>query len=291
MSSAEFDSSRLSLRQLRDALGGEIVGFESVCDARCYDVRVDSREVSLGSLFVALPGTALDGREYALDAARRGASAMLTPTLVEEARREAPDMVQWVHPDARRVAGFAASLLRGEPSRDLFTVGVTGTNGKTTVCHLVQQILQHCGMNAGVLGTAGHSIAAVNESEKVGNENFAEFKLENVAATHTTSDGPTLQRLLEQHRRGGGDAVALELSSHALDQQRHAGLEVDVAVYTNLTREHLDYHGSLDEYARAKAELFSSLRPGAVAVINAQASHAEVMIDAATQAGARIVTY
>jgi UDP-N-acetylmuramyl-tripeptide synthetase len=126
-----------------------------------------------------------------------------------------------------------------------------------------------------VLGTAGNRLA--------------DGRLE--PATHTTPDAPELQRILARHRALGGDSVAMEVSSHALDQERTAGLDFDVAAFTNLTRDHLDYHGDLAAYARAKRRLFESLRPGAAAVVNADDLASQGMAEAARERGATVLTY
>ncbi|MBI5435365.1 MAG: UDP-N-acetylmuramoyl-L-alanyl-D-glutamate--2,6-diaminopimelate ligase [Planctomycetes bacterium] len=255
---------------LREVLGGELVGASTSVDL--LDVELDSRRVMQGALFAALPGGKADGSTYVREAIARGAAAVLTPTKLEGV---APHVVQWVHADARRVAGRAAALVHEQPSASLYTVGVTGTNGKTTVAHLTGQLLQKLGRNPAVLGTAGNKIAG------------GRFE----PATHTTLDAPSLQRLLAAHRRAGGDSVALELSSHALDQDRHAGLEFDVALFTNLTRDHLDYHGGFESYASAKEKLFASLAEGATAVVNADDSAAERMAAAARATGASVLRF
>ena len=234
-------------------------------------VHLDSRRVGAGDLFAALPGVREDGSRFAADALMRGAAAVLAPCPLP-IDASAP---VWVHPDARRVAGEAAALVYGRPARGMFVVGVTGTNGKTTTAHLVGHLLRTAGRRPAVLGTTGNRLA--------------DDRL--VPATHTTPDAPALQRLLLQHREIGGDSVALEASSHALDQERTAGLAFDVAIFTNLTRDHLDYHGDLERYTAAKERLFLSLQPGAAAVIHADDPAAGRMAGAARSRGARVVTY
>jgi UDP-N-acetylmuramoyl-L-alanyl-D-glutamate--2,6-diaminopimelate ligase len=267
----------VELERLVGALGGRIHGPrgpESQNVGRAVDVldvRLDSRVVGAGDLFAALPGRVADGARFARSAAERGAAAVLSPA-------QLPDELSipvWVHPDARRVAGAAAALVHGRPSRDMQVIAVTGTNGKTTTAHLAGQLLAHVGRRVAVLGTTGHTLAGGVS----------------LPSTHTTPDAPELQRLLKRHRDAGGDAVALELSSHALDQERHAGLDVSVAVFTNLTRDHLDYHGDMAGYLAAKRRLFESLEPGAAAVLNAGDPAFQEFARAAHQRGARVVTY
>ncbi len=236
-------------------------------------VHLDSRRVGAGDLFAALPGTRDDGSRFAEAALARGAAAILAPRPLELAR--ATQAIVWVHPEARRVAGEVAAIAYGEPAKKMFVAGVTGTNGKTTTAHLVGHLLRAAGKKPAVLGTTGNRLADGRR----------------VAATHTTPDAPELQRLLARHRELGGDSVALEASSHALDQERLAGLAFDVAIFTNLTRDHLDYHGDLESYAAAKERLFLSLRPGSSAVIHADDPAGERMARAARSRGARVVTY
>ncbi len=238
-------------------------------------LRLDSREVEPGDLFVALAGARADGASFVDAALARGAVGVLAPVALQR-----DDVTQWIHPDARRAAGFAAALLHGDPSRSLTVVAVTGTNGKTTVAHLVDQLFSggvagRAKQRPGVLGTAGNRLADGAWAP----------------ASHTTVDAPSLQRMLARHRAAGGNSIVLEASSHALAQERLAGLDVDVAIFTNLTRDHLDYHGDLAAYAHAKSRLFASLRPGAWAVVRSDDPAAGRMIDAARSAGASVVTY
>ncbi len=235
-------------------------------------VQLDSRAVSPGDLFAALPGRAADGGRFVAQALERGAVAVLSPqSLAHEAGR----VPNWIHHSARRVVGETAAELCGHPSRAMFVVAVTGTNGKTTTAHLTAQLLAHVGRRPAVLGTAGNRLA--------------DGVL--LAASHTTPDAPALQALLARHRELSGDCVALELSSHALDQERHAGLEIDVAQFTNLTQDHLDYHGDMARYAAAKQMLFSGLGRGSHAVINADDAAGESLAKSARSAGACVHTY
>lgn len=264
----------VELDRLVAALGGELqLPRASVSASRAVDVldvRLDSRFVGVGDLFAALPGRAANGARFVRSAADRGAVAVLSPTPLADA-----PVPVWVHDRARAVAGEAAALVHGRPSRGMTVVAVTGTNGKTTTAHLAGQLLAHVGRRVAVLGTTGHRLAGGVS----------------LPSTHTTPDAPELQRLLRRHRDAGGDAVALELSSHALDQERHAGLCVSVAVFTNLTRDHLDYHGDMAGYLAAKRRLFEELEPGSAAVLNAADAASRELARAARSSGARVVTY
>ena len=197
-------------------------------------VHLESQRVGAGDLFLALRGTRDDGARFVRDARARGALAVLAEAPIAAA--DLAGLPLWVHPEARRIAGLAARAVYGDPGAKMFVAAVTGTNGKTTTAHLAAQLLGCGGARAGVLGTAGNRLAD------------GELR----SATHTTPDAPELQRLLREHARLGGTALVLEASSHALSQERLSGVRVDTALFTNLTRDHLDYHGDLDSYARAR---------------------------------------
>ncbi len=260
----------MRLAELVANSGGTLAGGARG-DARVAGVHLDSRRVSSGDLFCALSGSREDGARFAADAVRRGAVAVLADRELDVP----PGTALWIHPEARRVVGVAAASVLGDPARGMFVAGVTGTNGKTTTAHLAGHLLRVAGRRPAVLGTAGNRLA--------------DGQL--VPATHTTPDAPELQRLIARHRELGGDALAMEVSSHALDQERTAGLDFDVAIFTNLTRDHLDYHGDLESYARAKQRLFESLRPGSTAVVNADEPASERMSAAARVRNAEVVTY
>jgi UDP-N-acetylmuramoyl-L-alanyl-D-glutamate--2,6-diaminopimelate ligase len=236
-------------------------------------VHLDSRLVGAGDLFFSSPGTRAYDACFVRDARERGAAAVLCAAPLPAA--DLGGLPLWVHPQARRVAGLAARAVYGDPGRGMYVVAVTGTNGKTTTAHLAGQLLERAGRRPAVLGTAGNRLA------------------DGVLrpATHTTPDAPELQRILREHKRLGGDALALEASSHALDQERLSGLRVDAAVFTNLTRDHLDYHGDFESYARAKLRLFEGLERGATAVLNADDPCSGRMAAAARAAGAQVITY
>jgi UDP-N-acetylmuramoyl-L-alanyl-D-glutamate--2,6-diaminopimelate ligase len=256
------------LSALAAECGGRVVPAGG--DAELCSVELDSRRAVPGALFAALPGLVDDGARHVRDALDRGAVAVL-------AGGELPgvDVPQWLHPAPRRAVGEAAARVLEHPSRGMFVVGVTGTNGKTTTTWLAGSLLESAGRRPAVLGTVVHRLAGGVEVE----------------ARNTTPDACELQRLLARHRELGGDAVALELSSHGLDQERHRGLELDVAVHTNLTRDHLDYHRDMESYARAKERLFDALSPDGAAVLNADDDFAPRAARVALDRGARVYTY
>jgi len=238
-------------------------------------VVLDSRRVRSGDLFVALRGGTTDGRRYLEDARRAGASAVLLEEAPRGAEAAPAELPLWFHEDARSVAGLAAARVLGDPSRKLLVIAVTGTNGKTTTAHLVGELLTAAGRRPAVLGTTGYRLAGGEE----------------LAATHTTPDAPTLQGLLAEHVERGGDSVVLEVSSHALTQGRICGVDVDVAIYTNLSRDHLDYHGDMEQYAAAKSLMFSSLDRHAVAIVNQDDERSPLMARAARDRGCRVLSY
>jgi UDP-N-acetylmuramoyl-L-alanyl-D-glutamate--2,6-diaminopimelate ligase len=198
---------------------------------------LDSRAVRPGDAFVALRGAAHDGLDFVDAAVRRGAVAVLV-----EPGRELPaatvPLVAVADLGAR--AGALAARLHGDPSAALAVIGVTGTNGKTTCTQLLGQALTRCGRPCGVIGTLGAGFAG---------------RLQPTA--HTTPDALRLQELLAALRSEGAVAVAMEVSSHALSQARVDAVHFSTAVFTNLTHDHLDFHGSFEDYGAAKARLFS----------------------------------
>ncbi|TMA25891.1 MAG: UDP-N-acetylmuramoyl-L-alanyl-D-glutamate--2,6-diaminopimelate ligase [Deltaproteobacteria bacterium] len=234
--------------KLRDLFAG--VEATVPTEAESVEVRalaVDSRRVTPGALFAALPGLNADGADFAPQALAKGAAAVLAQRPLQLA--SAPVVVA---PNARKAFSQAASRFHGEPSRRLSLFGVTGTNGKTTTAYLVEQLSAARGLGTGLIGTV--------ECRWPGGR---------LPATHTTPESHELQELLKRMLEAGAQVVAMEVSSHALAQERVSGCAFAGAAFTNLTRDHLDYHGTLEEYFAAKAKLFRELLPpGAPAVLN-----------------------
>ena len=201
---------------------------------RC--LRVDSRQVRPGDVFAAIPGHHTDGRRFIADAIAAGASAVLW----DPSGLAAPDLdvPHQAVPDLAWRLGWIAAEMAGHPGRSLWTVGITGTNGKTTCSHWLSQGLSRNGRRCARIGTLGYGIDTLTP------------------LANTTPDGAHLQNILRDVRDDGATALAMEVSSHGLAQGRVHGIEFDVAVFTNLTRDHLDYHGSLEAYGEAKARLF-----------------------------------
>jgi UDP-N-acetylmuramoyl-L-alanyl-D-glutamate--2,6-diaminopimelate ligase len=198
----------------------------------------DSRAVKPGDLFVCLVGGKFDGHKFAGDALARGAAALVVQEdHQDDLNLHAPSIVV---ADTRRALPTLSAGVYGDPSKSLKLVGVTGTNGKTTTTHLIASILKAAGHQTGTIGTLG--------SELMGRP---------LPSEHTTPEADQLQALLAQMREGGAQAVVMEVSSHALAQYRTDGCEYDAAAFTNLTQDHLDFHGSLDDYFAAKLRLFT----------------------------------
>jgi len=199
-------------------------------------VQYDSRKVEPGDLFVAIRGLASDGHMHLASARERGASAAVVESIAA-----AEPLPQIRVPSSRRALALLAAIETGDPSRELTMVGVTGTNGKTTTAHLIRAALEARGDRAGVLGTVGNS-----------------FESEETPAPHTTPEAPDLLRTLRRWRDRGATAVSMEVSSHGLALDRTYGVAFDAGVFTNLTQDHLDFHGTLEAYREAKARLFRS---------------------------------
>ncbi len=210
-------------------------------------IAFDSRRVEPGAVFVAVRGRRADGADFAAEAARRGAALVVSES---RARPGAED--RWVRvSDARLALAELAAAFHRDPSRDLTVVGVTGTNGKTTTTHLLAAIFEAAGRPCGRLGTVTYRIGAA-EAE----------------APHTTPEAPELQALLRRMVEQGAAACVLEVSSHALAMRRVDRTRFDAAVFTNLTRDHLDFHADMADYFEAKRRLFDMLPPGAPWVVN-----------------------
>ena len=204
------------------------------------DLTADSRAVKMGSIFAAFPGTVLDGRDYISEAITRGAAAVLWERAAFS-WNEAWDVPNLGIDNLRGRISEIAGHVHGNPSESLWVAGVTGTNGKTSVSQWIASASDALGRRAAVIGTLGNGMVG-----------------ERVEGKNTTPDPIVLQRSLAEYLRRGARLVAMEVSSHGLDQGRVGGIKYDAAVFTNLTRDHLDYHGTMESYAEAKFRLFSA---------------------------------
>nr|MDP9465129.1 UDP-N-acetylmuramyl-tripeptide synthetase [Actinomycetota bacterium] len=221
----------------------EIHGDDAVSIA---SVDFDSRRVGAGSLFCCITGAHSDGHAFAAAARAAGATALLVDHRLDL------DLPQLVVPDTRPAMGKLAASFFGHPSRTLTLVGVTGTNGKTTTTSLIASILAATGGSTGMIGT--------------------------LTGSHTTPESPDLQARLAEYVEQGVTAVVIEVSSHALELQRVVGCHFDLAVFTNLGRDHLDLHGTPERYFAAKAKLFQPDLSDA-AVVNIDDPHGRLLMD------------
>ena len=211
----------------------------------------DSRRVQPGTLFIAIRGTERDGHDFLETAQKAGAVA----AVAEQASRVPPDMPALIVRDGRRAAPLAAAAAYGWPARELQLVGVTGTNGKTTTVNMLRHVLDAPEGRSASIGTLGVLVGSAGEAVEGGGG--------------LTTPGPVeLQRLLRVLADDGVTRVAMEVSSHSLHQLRVEGVLFDAVVFTNLTRDHLDYHGTMEEYFRAKARLLDYLLPHGTVVYN-----------------------
>jgi len=223
---------------------------EGPLDREVTGIAYDSRRLTPGMVFVAIPGLNADGHEYISSAIDRGAAAVICQSNGFVSRRATKVKVS----DCREALARAAAAFYDRPSAKLKVVGITGTNGKTTVAFMVKAILEAAGTGCGLIGTVRYEIG-----DRV------------IPAHRTTPEALEIQQMMSQMLRAGCGACVMEVSSHALDQKRVEEVEFDVALFTNLTRDHLDYHGTMESYYLAKRRLFQA-QPGSsknrAAVIN-----------------------
>jgi UDP-N-acetylmuramoyl-L-alanyl-D-glutamate--2,6-diaminopimelate ligase len=245
--------------RIEDVLNGiDVVSVTGAKDRVISGVEFDSRKVKDGSLFVAVKGYKSDGHDYIGSAIAAGASAVLCEKLPENPEKN----ITWIKTnDSAGALGEAASNFFGNPSYSLKLVGVTGTNGKTTIATLLYRMFIRLGYKAGLFSTVCNYI---NEKE--------------LEATHTTPDPVQLNRLLAEMVREGCDFAFMEVSSHSADQKRIAGLKFVGGIFTNLTHDHLDYHKTFDNYLAAKKRFFDSLSSDAFALVNVDDRNGRVML-------------
>lgn len=257
------------MKLLRDILYGvridDVVGNTNVA---IDSMTMDSRRVGNFSLFVAVKGTQTDGHEYIAQAVEKGAVAIICQEIPKNRYEKATYVcVQ----NSAEAMGILASNFYDNPSSQLKLVGITGTNGKTTVATLLYELFTLTGKRCGLISTVKNRIAG-----------------EDSPSTHTTPDSISINRLMAEMVKKGCTHCFMEVSSIAVDQKRIFGLEFDGAVFTNLTHDHLDYHGTFDNYLKAKKAFFDSLKASAFALVNVDDRHARVMVQ---NSKARKLTY
>jgi len=245
--------------KIEEILNGlDVVSAKGTKNRTISSIEFDSRKVRKDSLFVAVKGYKSDGHDFISSAIASGASAVMCETLPE-----IPDKnIFWIKTgDSAKALGMAASNFFGNPSRSLKLVGVTGTNGKTTIASLLYRMFIKLGYKCGLFSTVCNYI---NDKE--------------LAATHTTPDPVQLNSLLAQMVEAGCDYAFMEVSSHSADQKRIAGLKFAGGIFTNLTHDHLDYHKTFDNYLAAKKSFFDSLPADAFALVNADDKNGRIML-------------
>ena len=263
----------MKLRGLLQA--GEVEETEGDLDQLITGLAYDSRAVKRGNVFFAVPGARMDGHDFIADALRRGAAAV-----VVERRIAPPSGLTWVRVrNVRRAMGKWAARFCGYPSRGMVLVGVTGTNGKTTVTYLLESVFRAAGMATGVIGTVNYR-----------------YQDRALPALHTTPESIDLQALLAEMAQAGVQSVAMEVSSHALELERTGGIDFDAAVFTNLTRDHLDFHGDMERYFLTKSRLFAEYLPASSkrkrsAVIHGGDPRGRELLERAPQWSVEVVSY
>src|SRR5687767_6229093 len=229
----------MQLSQLLETLPSATV--EGPIDGEVAGITYDSRRVTPGMVFVAIPGQHLDGHEFIGVAVERGASAVIC----ERSRLVPARTTKIKVADVREAMACAARTFYQDPGAKLKVIGVTGTNGKTTVAFMIKAILEAAGLKAGLIGTVRYEIG-----DRI------------IPAQRTTPESLEVQQMMSQMLKADCQACVMEVSSHALDQKRVHGVEFDVGIFTNLTRDHLDYHGTMENYFVSKKKLFSDLEKG-----------------------------
>ena len=259
----------MTLGDVARAVGGELDGGES---AVVFDVTHDSRQVAPGVVFVAVRGLNFDANRFVPQAVERGAVGIIS----EQERPEGLDC-SWIKvADARRALALAAAEAQRHPSRELELVGITGTNGKTTTAYLVAAIAEAAGKRSALISTVEYRVAG-----------------ERTEALHTTPEASDVERLLRRAVESGCRVAVMEASSQALDLRRCDRLRFEVAAFTNLTRDHLDYHGTMESYFDAKRRLFDGSlgeRPR-VSVVNSDDEYGVRLSDELRREGQRVLLY
>jgi UDP-N-acetylmuramoyl-L-alanyl-D-glutamate--2,6-diaminopimelate ligase len=247
----------------------------------------DSRRVQPGWVFVAMRGESSDGNRYIDVALKHGAVAVVTDSAVEHQRQHVP----WVViQNGRRALALMSANFYGHPAEKLKVIGVTGTNGKTTTTFLCESILRHCGKQPALIGTIEYHVPVCAEKADV-EKTSAAFKV--LPSPHTTPESLELNQIFADALAAGATHAVMEVSSHALAQERVWGVPYEVAIFTNLTRDHLDYHKDMDSYFEAKSMLFlgCGTRPPRAAVINADDEYGQKVAQTRVSGSEQVILY
>ena len=228
-----IENKSLNFSKLANSIGIDYFGN----DFEVSGIAQSAKDVKNGDIFVAIKGLKHHGAEFTKEAAKNGAVAVITDAIGSEMAKSLPTLIVG---DPRRLVGELAAAFYDQPMRNMFTVGVTGTNGKTTVTTLLNQIWQEAKWSSGLIGT----VKTLIDNEEI-------------PSLHTTPEASDLQSLMATMKERHLRAVAMEVSSHALDLHRISGSHFNIAAFTNLTQDHLDFHGDIDNYFKAKSKLFT----------------------------------
>ncbi|MBN1596742.1 MAG: UDP-N-acetylmuramoyl-L-alanyl-D-glutamate--2,6-diaminopimelate ligase [Bacteroidales bacterium] len=246
------------LKKLEHIIKGIDCRVYGQTDVEVNGVVFDSRKIARGNVFVAVRGTQVDGHNYLSEAASKGAVGIICEHFPEDL----DDAISKVVVKNSSIAlGIAAANFYDNPSEELKVVGITGTNGKTSIATLLYRLFSKLEQKSGLLSTVKNM---VGDKE--------------ITATHTTPDAVTIQWILKEMVDAGCRYAFMEISSHAIDQNRITGLDIDIAVFTNLTHDHLDYHKDFNSYLKAKKKLFDGLPSHAIALINTDDKHSGILV-------------
>jgi len=253
------------LEKILKNIACQVVGEKNIV---INNIHFDSRKIGPGDLFVAIKGTHNDGHSYINSVIEKGVAAILCESIPENH----PEHITFIKvPDSAEALGIAVSNFFGNPSGKLRLIGVTGTNGKTSIATLLYRVASSFGNKSGLISTVRY-VVGERETE----------------ATHTTPDPIAIHSLLRQMADEGCSHAFMEVSSHAVDQKRIAGLKFDIAIFTNLTHDHLDYHKTFDAYLKAKKQFFDRLTTDSYALVNIDDRNGRVMVQ---NTRAKVKTY
>jgi UDP-N-acetylmuramoyl-L-alanyl-D-glutamate--2,6-diaminopimelate ligase len=247
----------MRLTHLLKGLEYESKGSQNLLNAEISGLVFDSRKAESGTVFLAIKGANADGHNYIDKAVKQGVAVVVCENVSEII----PDVLYILVENSHYALGIMACNFYEHPSKQVKLVGVTGTNGKTTVATLLYKLFRAMNQHVGLISTVENRI----------DDNVLE-------STHTTPDAISLNALLAEMRDSGCDYVFMEVSSHAADQERIAGLDFDAAVFTNITHDHLDYHGTFQNYIYAKKKFFDHLPAHAFALVNTDDKRGQVML-------------